>query len=119
MKSLAEIRSAWLEQLFVTEPADRARAELAVKRLYGAAGFPPPQHMLWYDSPFAASWAVALLIAPHHFLWGQKLSAASLTRYDRERIDHARSTLIAQLGVSDWNQVHAEAGAPVGMHLQL
>ena len=117
MKSPSQIRADWLAQLHSTEPADRPRAEAGVRRLYAAAGFREPQHFLWFDSPFAASWAVALLIAPSHFLWGQKL-ASGLSRDARERFDRTRSALGTRLGLADWNQVLAAAGTPLGEHLR-
>jgi len=39
-------------------------------------GFPAPTRFVWLDSPFAASWAVALLIEPHHPVWREQLNAA-------------------------------------------
>jgi hypothetical protein len=118
MKSAAEIRTEWLEHLLSTTPADRPRAESAVRRLYGAAGFAEPRHVVWFDSPFDASWAVALLIAPHHQLWSQRLAPSSISRADRPRVDRARSALGTALGLADWNAVLGAAGAPMGMHLQ-
>lgn len=116
MKPPSQIRAEWLAQLHSTEPADRPRAEAGVRRLYAAARFREPRHFLWFDSPFAASWAVALLAAPSHFLWGQKLSSG-LSRDARERFDQTRSALGARLGIADWNQVLAAAGKPLGEHL--
>ena len=62
MKTAAEIRAAWLAQLHSTIPADRPRAEAGVRALYASAGFAEPRHFLWFDSPCAASWAVAMLV---------------------------------------------------------
>ena len=70
---------------------------MAVRRLYGAADFPEPRRILWFDSPFSASWVVALLIAPHHQLWSQRLSSG-LSRDDRDQLDRARSALGSALG---------------------
>ncbi len=117
MKSLSEIRSEWLEQLLSTSPADRPRAEAAVRRLYKAADLPEPPHFLWFDSPFSASWTVALLVAPHHQLWSQKLSSG-LSRNDREQLDRTRSALSTELGVADPKAMFAAAGGPLGQHLQ-
>jgi hypothetical protein len=117
VKPPSQIRADWLAQLHSAEPADRPRAEAGVRRLYAAAGFREPQHFLWFDSPFAASWAVALLAAPSHFLWGQKL-LSGLSRDARERLDQTRSALGARLGLADWNQVLAAAGTPLGEHLR-
>ena len=117
MKPASDIRANWLAQLHSTEPADRPRAEASVRRLYAAAGFPEPRHFLWYDSPFAASWAVALLAAPHNFLWGQKLATPGMSRGARDGFDKARAALGERLGLADWNQVLAAAGKPLGENL--
>src|SRR5262245_5281808 len=63
MTPLAENRARWLTQLKSTEPADRARAEDGARRMAAAAGFKEPQHFLWFDSPHAASWAIAVVVA--------------------------------------------------------
>jgi hypothetical protein len=44
MRSVLETRSDWLANLLSTEPADRPRAEAALRDLYVASGFPPPVH---------------------------------------------------------------------------
>jgi hypothetical protein len=118
MTPTTEIRANWLAQLHSTEPADRPRAEDGVRRLYAAAGFPKPRHFIWFDSPFAASWAVALLVAPHHFLWGETLSSPALSRDARQRFGQARSALGTRLGLADWDQVLADAGIPLGEGLK-
>ena len=117
MKSLAELRREWLEQVLSTAPADRPRAEEAVRRLYKAAELPEPRHVLWFDSPFSASWVIALLVAPYNQLWSQRLSAG-LSRYDREQLDRARSSLGYGLGLADPKAALAAAGGPLGQHLQ-
>ena len=118
MKSLSEIRADWLRQLLSTAPADRARAEAAVKRVYAAADFPEPRVFLWFDSPFRASWVVALLVAPHHHLWSRKLTSG-LSRNDREQLERAKAALGDAFGTSDSTAAVAAAGAPLGQHLQL
>jgi len=110
MKSNSEIRDAWLTQLLSTAAADRPRAEAGVRTLYSAAGFAEPRHVLWFESPFEASWAVALLIAPHHQLWRDRFS----TRGDKQRAEEARAKLSQRLGISDWTEVLAMAGRPRG-----
>ena len=113
MKSKPEIRAAWLAQLLSTEPADRPLAELAVRRLYDAAGFAEPRHVLWFDSPFDASWAVALLAAPYNQIWRDKL-ARSASREDKTRADKMRAGLGERLSIADWDQVAAVVGRPRG-----
>jgi len=114
---VSERRSRWLGQLLSTAPADRGRAEAAVRRLYRAADLPEPGHVLWFDSAFSASWLVAFLIAPYHQLWSQKLSTG-VSRNDRDRLERARSALGDALGLADPKAALAAAGGPLGQHLQ-
>jgi hypothetical protein len=79
MKAAAEIRNRWLARLFSTEPADRLRAEAAVRELYLAAGFDPPRYLLWFDTPFDACWAAVLLIEGDRPAWRQMLAKAALS----------------------------------------
>ena len=116
MKDPADIRAEWLGTLLSTSAADRPAAETAVRQLYHAAGFAGPERFIWFDSPFRASWVVAVLVAPYHQTWSQRL--ASLSRDDRPRADAARSTLGAAFGTSDPQALVAAAGGPLSMHLQ-
>jgi hypothetical protein len=118
MKSVSEIRAAWLAQLLSTAAADRSAAESAIRRLYVAATFPEPRHFLWFDSPYEAAWAVAPLIVPHHFLWAQNLASGRLSRDARARVDRARAALGERLGAGDWTAVLVAVGGPRGMSLQ-
>jgi len=60
---------------------------------------------------------VALLVAPYHQLWSQKLSSGA-SRNDREQLDRARSALGETLGLTDPQAALAAAGGPLGQHLQ-
>ena len=117
MKSAAEVRSEWLAQVVSTAPADRPRAEAAVRQLFVAAGFAEPTHMIWFDSPCAASWPIALLAAPYDFTWNDAFGSG-LSKEDRTRADKARAALGEQLGVADWAAVQAAVGAPRTMSMQ-
>ena len=117
MTSKAANRAGWLAQLHSTAPADRARAEESIARLYAAAKFPPPRAVVWFDSPFDASLAVGLLAAPYNHIWRDKFSSNALSKSDRASIDDAKSSLLHRLGVSDWNDVLRAAGAPRGSNL--
>src|SRR5688500_17212071 len=116
MRSETEVRGEWLARLLSTAPADRPAAEAAVRRLYTAVGFAAPQHMLWFDSPCAASWPVTLLAAPYDLTRGQRLSSG-LSRDDRTSMEKARATLGARLGIGEWDDVLAAIGAPRAMSL--
>jgi hypothetical protein len=119
MKTAAEIRAAWLAQLHSTTPADRPRAESGVRALYAAAGFAEPQHFFWFDSPCAASWAVAALVPKGHASGSQLLAPGVLSRGETERLERARAAMREQLGLSSWDQVETAVGAPRIGSLQL
>lgn len=48
---LAEVREEWLAHGLSTQPADRKAAEEGVAKAYLAAGFRPPNTIVWCDSP--------------------------------------------------------------------
>jgi hypothetical protein len=110
MTPLPDHRARWLTQLKSTEPADRARAEAGARRMAAAAGFKEPQHFLWYDSPQAASWALAIVVA-RGYPWTSLLAPSALTHEERERMEAARATLGAALGTTDDQQIIAAFGA--------
>src|SRR6187200_3516026 len=107
---MGEARQRWLAQLFSTDAADRPQAERSVRDLYAAAGFPAPTRFVWFDSPFAASWAVALLIEPHHPVWRDQLSATRRSRGLREHAERAEAALRAQCSASSLADVLVQFG---------
>src|SRR6266849_273582 len=108
-----QIRAAWLSDLLSTEPADRPRAESALRDLYAACGFPSPGHFFWFDSPFRAAWAVALLSAPHDLLWQRTVEAVSRMKQQRESMDRVRAELCQRASQPDWEALLAMAGEPL------
>src|SRR5690349_21239747 len=110
MTPLADNRARWLTQLQSTDAADRARAEAGARRMAAAAGFKEPQHFLWFDSPFAASWALAVVVA-RGYPWTSLLAPSALTRDEQQQFAAARSTLGAALGTSDDERIIAAFGA--------
>ena len=109
MTPLAENRARWLTQLKSTGPADRARAEAGARRMAAAAGFKEPRHFLWFDSPFAASWALAVVVA-RGYPWTSILAPSTLTRDEREQFDRARATLGSAIGATDDQGIGAAFG---------
>jgi hypothetical protein len=116
--AMGATRQRWLAQLFSTDAADRPQAEGSVRDLYAAAGFPAPTRIVWFDSPFAASWAVAVLIEPHHPVWRDQLNAARRSRGLREHAERAEAALRAQCSASSLADVLVQFGGPLGMTLQ-
>jgi hypothetical protein len=99
-----------LTQLKSTEPADRARAEAGARRMAGAAGFKEPERFRWFDSPQAASWALAVVVA-RGYPWTSILAPSALTSDERTRLDQARSALGSVLGTTDDQRIMAAFGA--------
>src|SRR5688572_8619371 len=118
MKSLAEVRASWLAHLHSTAPADRARAEAAVRALYAAAGFPEPRHFFWFDSPCAASWAVAALVPRTDVSSSQLLAPNVLSAQDRERLERVRKSMREHLGVATWDEVVSAIGQSRGSSME-
>jgi len=87
------IRTAWLKQLFSTEPADRPRAEAAARSLYAELGLPAPLHVLWFDSPRDGAWAAALLLEPEEEHWREVLRQAERTAAQRPALESMREHL--------------------------
>jgi hypothetical protein len=118
MPSAGDLRARWLTHLLSTDAADRPVAESSVQALYMAAGFAPPQHVLWFDSPLAASAAVALLIESQQPVWRNLLGSVRQRRGEREQLERASAQLCASVGAGTLEAVRAAVGAPLGMSLQ-
>jgi hypothetical protein len=56
LERLRRYRQEWSRIATCTEPADRARAEAALVRVYESIGEPPPC-FVWVDSPMSAPWS--------------------------------------------------------------
>ena len=48
-----EFVDKWIKIGLSTEPADRPRAEAAIRLMYEAGGLLPPEKIVWFDSPMA------------------------------------------------------------------
>ena len=48
-----EFADKWIKIGLSTEPADRPRAEAAIRLMYEAGGLLPPEKIVWFDSPSA------------------------------------------------------------------
>jgi hypothetical protein len=111
-------QKTWLARLLSTEPADRGRAKAAVCDLYVSAGFAAPRHLCWFDSPFEAAWAVALLIEPHHYAWRLLIEAERRSRRGRTSIEAAEAAICSRCGVDSIVDARTGMGIPLGSSLQ-
>lgn len=117
MTNPGDIRSRWLAQLLSTEQADRPGAEVALREIYSAAGLEPPRYVFWFDSPFDACWANALLSAPHSVLWPRILAGWEQIAAYREKISRTRTQLCERAGESNWDTLVATVGWPTSSRL--
>src|SRR6516164_11490923 len=58
----AEFRDRWIEIGLCTEPADRPRAEAAVREMYRQGGLEPPAKIVWCGSPLSQCLARAIIL---------------------------------------------------------
>ena len=102
--AIVAVRDEWMTAALSTERCDRPAAELAVGEAYKAAGFDPPELIIWMDSPLGGAFAVGALrgLAPKRGqLWGQLG-------------DQLRGQLGGQLGVQLGDQLGGQLGDQLG-----
>jgi hypothetical protein len=117
MKSALETRAEWLVILRSTEPADRARAEAALRELYVASELPAPGHFFWCDSPYSALWAMALVTAEYDPLWKRIVEAMSRYKRERELMERRRTAMCKSAALRDWKSLADAAGKPMALFL--
>src|SRR5260370_16265513 len=76
--ALKSAQTRWLEWLFSTKPANRERAEEAVRHTYRAGGVPEPEIFLWFDDLMEALLVTEQFSDHRQFNW--KLPPESLRR---------------------------------------
>jgi len=113
-----DVQQTWLARLLSTEPAERPRAEAALRDLYVSAGFAAPRHLCWFDSPFAAAWSVAVLIEPNHYAWRPLIEAERRSRKGRASIEAAEAAICRVCGVGSVAAARTEMGLPLASSLQ-
>jgi hypothetical protein len=86
-------RTAWIESLFSTEPADRPRAEAAARALYRALDLEGPPHIFWFDNPSAGAWAAAVLLSSTLHGWARIVADVERDPEQRPAVERARERL--------------------------
>ena len=117
MKSAPETRAQWLASLLSIEPADRAQAEAALRELYIASELPAPDRFFWFDSPYAALWAMALLTAAHDAVWQRIVEAVARYKRQRELMERMRTAMCQSATLPGWKSLVAAAGKPMALFL--
>ncbi len=59
---LTEFRDKWIEIGLSTEPAQREKAEAAIRRMYTCAQLPPPRKIVWCGSPLSQGLTRAIML---------------------------------------------------------
>jgi hypothetical protein len=117
MKSAPEIPAEWLARLLSIERADRTQTEAALRELYSASELPAPDRFFWFDSPYAALWAMALLTAEHDALWQRIVEAMGRYKRQRELMERMRTAMCQSAALPDWKSLVATAGKPMALFL--
>ena len=102
---LAAAADGWLALGLETVPAERGRAEQAVRLAYMRAGLATPERIEWHGSPLAGARAVAELAAAG--ATGRSVRGAVRTRPWAA----ARAALTERLGPEGWTRHWAASGA--------
>ena len=101
----AEFRDRWMEIGLCTDPADRPRAEVAIRETYRQGGLEPPARIVWCGSPLSQGLTRLIMVVkkPIESLW------ESVGTNVRHHIDGARSdaNLRPSIGHNIWQSIGA------------
>jgi hypothetical protein len=104
----AEFRDRWTRIGLCTEPADRPRAEAAIRDMYRQAGREPPAKIVWCSSPLSLCLTRAIVLNRSNLM--QSIGASVLDRVgDRVGVSVWRSVR-ASVSASVWDSVGASVG---------
>jgi hypothetical protein len=84
-----------------------------LRNIYSAADLPNLKHFFWFDSPFCAAGAAALLLAETDFIWKPMIDAMERNQVQREWLDGLRDQMCRVAGFSDWSTVVETSGLSV------
>jgi hypothetical protein len=59
---MAEYAARWTEIALCAGPADRPRAEAAIREIYGQDGLEPPAKIVWCGSPLSMGVTCAIIL---------------------------------------------------------
>src|SRR5579863_3498123 len=97
---LAEFRDKWIAVGLSTVPADRPRAEAAIRTMYRSAGLSEPQKIVWCGSPLSQGLTRAIVLE------FSKAVRASVRASVRDSVGDS-------VGASVWDSVGASVWASV------
>ena len=111
---LPAIRDEWLRIGLSTDPADRPRAEQAIKQAYHRAGLEPPELVLWFESPLAGLLAANIINANQvsDQVWNQVWN--QVRNQVRNQVpDQVWNQVWGQVWNQVWNQVSDQVASQV------
>ena len=91
---MSEFRNKWIRVGLSTAPADRQRAEAAIRKSYILGGVPEPRKIVWCGSPFSQGITRSIIL-------------------DKKIIDSVRASVGASVRASVWDSVRDSVRASV------
>jgi len=108
MARRAEYVARWTEIDLCTDPADRPRAEAAIREMYRQCGLTPPAKIVWCGSPMSMALTRATIRAPHMIDKNAEISrsvAESVENSVRESAGDSGDSVYQQVDISVWHSV--------------
>jgi hypothetical protein len=125
----AEFRDRWMQIGLCTDPADRPRAEAAIRQIYRLGGLEPPVRIVWCGSPLSQGLTRSIMVANkpienlwesvgtnvrHHIDWGDANRRSSVSHSIWQSVgDRVEERIRATVRNNVWASVADSAGAIV------
>ena len=125
----AEFRDRWMQIGLCTDPADRPRAEAAIRQIYRLGGLEPPARIVWCGSPLSQGLTRSIMVAKkpiknlwesvgtnvrHHIDWGDANLRSSVSHSIWQSVgDRVEERIRAAVRNNVWASVADSAGAIV------
>jgi hypothetical protein len=125
----AEFRDRWMQIGLCTDPADRPRAEAAIRQIYRLGGLEPPVRIVWCGSPLSQGLTRSIMVANkpienlwesvgtnvrHHIDWGDTNRRSSVSHSIWQSVgDRVEERIRATVRNNVWASVADSAGAIV------
>jgi len=125
----AEFRERWMQIGLCTDPADRPRAEAAIRQIYRLGGLEPPVRIVWCGSPLSQGLTRSIMVANkpienlwesvgtnvrHHIYWCDANRRSSVSHSIWQSVgDRVEERIRATVRNNVWASVADSAGAIV------
>src|SRR5262249_22734380 len=96
-------RDEWLSHLLSSEPANRPKAESALRDLYAATGLPAPHYLFWFDSLFKNVMAKILLTVVKDSFMRQMVAGLERIAAQRELLVVVREETLRASSQPNWH----------------